>query len=68
MSYGEVPALLVEEDLRCPSVHYSGHKQAPKWNHQLDGQLPHMKEFKVTVGFEPTLVSDKQFEVNNLNQ
>jgi hypothetical protein len=29
-SYGDVPALLVKEDLRCPSVHYFRHKQAPE--------------------------------------
>jgi hypothetical protein len=29
-SYGEVPALQVEEDLRCPSVHYFRHERAPE--------------------------------------
>jgi hypothetical protein len=29
-SYRDVPALLVEEDLRCPSVHYFRHEQAPE--------------------------------------
>jgi hypothetical protein len=29
-SYGDVPALLVEEDLRCPSMHYYRHEQAPE--------------------------------------
>ena len=28
--YGDFPALLVEEDLRCSSVHYFRHKQAPE--------------------------------------
>jgi hypothetical protein len=28
-SYGDVPALLVEVDLRHPSVHYFRHKRAP---------------------------------------
>jgi hypothetical protein len=29
-SFGDVPALLVEEDLRCPSVHYFRHERAPE--------------------------------------
>jgi hypothetical protein len=29
-SYRDVSALLVEEDLRCLSVHYSRHKRAPE--------------------------------------
>jgi hypothetical protein len=29
-SYRDVPALLVEEDLRCPSVHYFRHGRAPE--------------------------------------
>jgi hypothetical protein len=29
-SYRDVPALLVEEDLRCPSVHYFRHERAPE--------------------------------------
>jgi hypothetical protein len=28
--YGDVPALLVEEDLSCLSVHYFRHKRAPE--------------------------------------
>jgi hypothetical protein len=29
-SYRDVPALLVEEDLRCPSVHYFRHERVPE--------------------------------------
>jgi hypothetical protein len=29
-SYRDVPALLVEEDLRCPSVNYFRHERAPE--------------------------------------
>jgi hypothetical protein len=29
-SYRDIPALLVEEDLRCPSMHYFRHKWAPE--------------------------------------
>jgi hypothetical protein len=28
----DVPALLLEEDLRSPSVHYFRHKRATEWN------------------------------------
>jgi hypothetical protein len=31
-SFGDVQALLVEEDLRCRSVHYFRYKQAPEEN------------------------------------
>jgi hypothetical protein len=30
MSYGDVPDLLVEEDLMCLSVHYLRHERAPE--------------------------------------
>jgi hypothetical protein len=30
LSYGDVPALLVEEDLRCASGYYFRHERAPK--------------------------------------
>jgi hypothetical protein len=29
-SYGHIPALLVEEDLRCPSIHYFRHEWEPE--------------------------------------
>jgi hypothetical protein len=29
-TYGDVPALLVEEDLRCTAVHYFRHERAPE--------------------------------------
>jgi hypothetical protein len=29
-SFGDVPDLLVEKNLRCPSMHYFRHKQAPE--------------------------------------
>jgi hypothetical protein len=29
-SYGDVPAFLVEEELRCPSVYYFRHEREPK--------------------------------------
>jgi hypothetical protein len=32
-SYGDLPALLVEEDLRFPAMHYFRHKRAPEYNH-----------------------------------
>jgi hypothetical protein len=28
-SYSDIPALLVEEDLRCPFAHYFRHERAP---------------------------------------
>ena len=28
--YGDFPVLLVEEDLRCPSMYYFRHKRAPE--------------------------------------
>jgi hypothetical protein len=33
-SYDDVQALLVEEDLRCPSVHYFRYERAPEYNHR----------------------------------
>jgi hypothetical protein len=36
-SYGDVPALPVEEDLRCPSVHYFRHKWAP--NQEINSKI-----------------------------
>jgi hypothetical protein len=32
-SFGDVPALLVKEDLRCPYVYFFRHKRAPEKNH-----------------------------------
>jgi hypothetical protein len=29
-SFGDVPALLVKEDLKCPSLHYFRHERAPE--------------------------------------
>jgi hypothetical protein len=59
-SYGDVHALPVGEDLRCPSVHYFRHKQ----NHRsfLTWNYP-----KSLSGLEPTAVRGKWFEVNDLN-
>jgi hypothetical protein len=48
-SYGEVPALLVEKDLECPSVHERSRVEPPTFR-KLAGWLPHMKESKVPVG------------------
>jgi hypothetical protein len=33
-SYRNIPALLVEEDFRCPSGHYFRHERAPEQNHR----------------------------------
>jgi hypothetical protein len=33
-SYGDISALLVEEDLRCPFMHFVRHKRAPEQNHR----------------------------------
>jgi hypothetical protein len=67
-SYRVVPALLVEEDLVCPSVHYFRHERAHEYNHRHSVSL--LDSFltgKFLSGFEPTAVRGKWFEVNNIN-
>jgi hypothetical protein len=54
MPYCDFPASLVEEDLRCPSMHYLRARtdtqvEPPTLFRKLAGQLPHMKELKVPI-------------------
>ena len=64
--YGEFPALLVEGDLRCPSVHYFRTRvhlsRATYFVSELDISLT-WKNPKPLVGFETTAVRSKWFYV-----
>jgi hypothetical protein len=64
------PALLVEEDPRCPFGHYFRHERAPGQNHrpsvsQLDGFFTWKIPTRVRI--EPTAVRDLWSQVSDLN-
>jgi hypothetical protein len=64
-SYGDVPALLVGEDLRFPFVHYFSLAEPPPFR-KLAGKLPHTKESKLPGGIRTHSGEDKWFEGNDL--